>query len=76
MIPPLALRLISPAETNALLQVLESRVWPQIVECRAEQNRRIKALLISALQEGHRLVKVIQTYVDQGDLGRVRIALI
>ena len=61
----------SPDKANAAQQVLESRVGPQSVEGQPAEHPRIEALRVSLFQPGHRLILLVKTHIDQGDLGSI-----
>ena len=58
-------------EANAAQQVLEPRVGPQRVEGWPPEDRRVKALRIGLFEPGHCLILLVQTYIDQGNLGSI-----
>ena len=61
----------SSTKANAAQQVLEPRVGPQRVESRPQEDPRVKALRIGFFQPGHCLILLVQTYIDQGNLGSI-----
>ena len=61
----------SPAQANAVQQVLEPRVGTQRVEAGTHEYARVKALRIGLFEPGHGLILVAQSYIDQCNLRSV-----
>ena len=61
----------SPIKANAAKQILEPRVGAQRVKAGPHEDPRVKALRIGFFEPGHGLILVVQTYVDQGNLGSI-----
>jgi len=61
----------SPAQANALKQVVESWIGAQRVKAWPHEDPRAKALGISFFEPGHCLILIVQSYVDHGDLRSV-----
>jgi hypothetical protein len=67
----LPLERISSDETDAMEQVLEPGVRPERIEGGPPQDGRVKTFHIGLFEPNHRLIFVVQTHVDQGDLGSI-----
>ena len=59
----------SPAKADARQQLLEPRIRPHGIPCRAQQDGRVEAGLVGLGQPGHRLVVIPEAHVDEGDAG-------
>src|SRR5215469_14615808 len=57
-------------------QVPKPPVGAQRIESRRSKRQRIKVVLVGLFQQGHRLIFVVQTCVDQGLVGGIREAVI
>ena len=78
MSKPLLVRIVRGLlrKADATHQVLELWVGAQRIESRRSKRQGIKAVLVSPFQQGHRLIFVVQTGVDQGLLRSVGEAVI
>lgn len=64
-----------PGKADVAHQIPKPRVGAQWIECRRSKRERTKAVLVSVFHQGHRLIFVVQTGVDQGLLRSIREAV-
>jgi len=67
-----AWRLDFLGKAAAAHQLPKPPVGAQRIESRRSKRQRIKAVLVSLFQQGHRLIFVVQTCIDQGLVGEKR----
>ncbi len=63
-------------ESKTAQKILEARIGTQSIEGWANQDRRIKSLLIRFLQPRECLISLVKSHIDQGDVGGISVVLI
>ena len=61
------------AEADAALEIPKARIRAERIESRPNQDARIEPLDIAFLEPRHRLIRIAERGVDDGDLRRVRL---
>jgi hypothetical protein len=61
-------------ETNAAYKLLESRIGPEGIEARTQEDARIKSLFKTFFEPIHGLIHIPKSRIDHGNLRTVRVS--
>ena len=58
-------------QANAMQQVLEPRIGAYRIKSRPQEHSRVKSLRVTLFEPRHRLIPLVQTHINQGNLGSI-----